>query len=79
MMNEFSWHMELLDGKYNLVPSVRDQGEAHTRVFQALSATGEMESKRHAALRNKICTRKISTDSFIQEYEKSNGNLDILL
>lgn len=72
---EFSWCDVLFDDKFDIMPNVLDQGAAHTCVFQATSAAGEMELKRRAAVRNKTCDTKILTENFVAEYEKVQGQI----
>lgn len=65
----------LFDDKFDIVPSVRDQGKAHTCVFQAISGGAEMALRRNGAVRNKLCETQVLTDKFISEYGKTYGKI----
>lgn len=68
---EFSWITERLHGQ-DILPQIGDQKKTDTCVFQALSATGEIELKRKAANRNppESSDVRFCTDDFIEDYER---------
>jgi hypothetical protein len=71
---EFSWKERLFREK-DILPTVRDQGNTQTCVFQSLSSTTQIQLKRKAALRDPPETSgtKVCTESFVNDYEIAHG------
>ncbi|TVU12863.1 hypothetical protein EJB05_46528, partial [Eragrostis curvula] len=68
-LDEFSWHTELFNDLFNILPEIRDQGRTLTCVFQALTTAVEIILKRNAALRHRHCNVRFLTDLFVQDCE----------
>ncbi|GJN29741.1 hypothetical protein PR202_gb18059 [Eleusine coracana subsp. coracana] len=74
---EFSWIETLLHGHPIMPSHVRDQGSRPACVFNALTAAGEIEKKKLAALNkpSQGCNILFLTDSLIEDYEFIAGPL----
>jgi hypothetical protein len=72
--DEWSWILRPLNG-FIITPSVRNQGRRPSCVFQAFSASTDMETNRLEALGNlpALSHLSVDTDSYVRNYERLVG------